>query len=70
MEKTIKEWIEEAEEPYRTQMLNNTSEDTLKDKAESLLDALYGAFIWENSPEEHEYWSNYKNTLLEEDENN
>lgn len=61
--KTIKEWFNTLEEPYKTQALKNTKADILSEKAEDLSDALLRAFIWIDSPEGHEYWDELEDSL-------
>lgn len=64
--KTIREWLEELPEPYRTQALNNA--DNLDSKAlfKSLYNVLQEAFIWEESPEGGNYWINVQKILENE----
>ena len=55
--KKIKEWLSEINEPYKSQALNNlTNESIIKHK--SFSSALQSAFIWKNSNEGYKYWSN------------
>ena len=61
--KTIKEWLEELPEPYRTQAINNTSEQNSLKLKSSLSDAIYSAFAWSKTPEGLQYWLDFKNTL-------
>ncbi len=62
--KTIKEWLETLEEPYREQALVNfESYCNDDDQVESVIEALYQAFYWEESPEGHRYWSKLVKTL-------
>ncbi len=56
MEKTIKEWLEELPDGYRERAIVNTEEGMLDASRSTLLDAIYGAFIWEDSPEGHWFW--------------
>ena len=63
-EKTIKEWFQDLEEPYRSQALNNCDPVFLKLKKPSASDALLGGFTWINQPEGHDYWSKLHYTLL------
>lgn len=63
MEKTIKEWLEGLEEPYRGQALENLRISDEKDGIitsdcilESVTDAVLKAFIWEDSNEGYRYW--------------
>lgn len=66
MEKTVKEWFEELEEPYKTQAFDNTEADMLECVAEALSDALFGAFSWECSNEGAEYWDEYVDNLIKQ----
>ena len=66
--KTIREWFNELPDPYRTQAINNADSILLDNKSVgkncvSLLDALEKAFIWENSPEDFQYWVNLYKVL-------
>ena len=61
--KTIREWLEELPEPYRTQAIDNTSESDLMIEEESLADAVIGAFSWNESPEGEIYWGDFHDTL-------
>lgn len=54
--KTIKEWLEELPEPYRTQSINNTPKKVLEVYKQSLEKALLASFVWKNSKEGHGYW--------------
>ena len=69
--KTIEEWFNELEEPYRTQAIENTKKlaeesGRLYESTDSLSEALISAFIWETSPEGHKYWSDLFGKYLEE----
>lgn len=59
-QKTIKEWLEELEEPYRSQALKNLKEGrspvVSKVMVCSLSEALHGAFFYLNTKEGHQYW--------------
>lgn len=72
--KTIREWLEELPEPYRTQAIDNyenpecnmyKSEDcTISEPIpKNLVDAISEAFIWCDTPEGFNYWVNFKDTL-------
>lgn len=67
--KTIKQWLNELPEPYRSQALENTlnqsGEKRLKINQPSIKDALSAGFIWKDSPKEqgHDYWEKFRNTL-------
>lgn len=63
MKKTIKEWLEDLPEPYRTQALNNTDEDLLEITEETQSEALNTAFWWSETKEGHDYWSQLSETL-------
>lgn len=61
--KTIREWLEELPEPYRTQALENMKNDkppTNPDEppvtGNTLDSALEEAFIWYKSPQNRTYW--------------
>ena len=53
MNKTIKQWLEELPEPYRSQALENMSENS---EVESLCIAIMKAFDWDESPQGSKYW--------------
>ena len=55
-EKTIKQWLNTLNEPYKTKAIQQTNKDRLKEKADSLIIALYKMFVWEDSVEGDEYW--------------
>ncbi len=56
--KTIKEWLEELPEPYRTQALLNIENRSRKNLImSSLKNALNFAFDWDNSKEGFDYWA-------------
>ena len=74
--KTIREWLEELPEPYRTQAIDNYENPECnmykrgdwtepEKKQESLVDAIYDAFIWLRTPEGFQYWVDFKNTLTD-----
>lgn len=54
--KTIQEWFEELEEPYRSQAIKNTKKHILTSEVRSLRGALSGAFVWKESPQKDGYW--------------
>ncbi len=69
--KTIREWLEELPEPYRTQAINNY--DLLGPyppfiespyDIETLWSAVLNAFDWSESKEGNHYWDEFHNTLL------
>ena len=55
-EKTIKQWLNTLNEPYKTKAIQQTNKDRLKEKVDSLIIALYKMFVWEDSVEGDEYW--------------
>lgn len=67
--KTIREWLNELPEPYRTQALNNTTKYNLDKEKKSLSDALLGAFFWFDSPEHFSYWGNLHDKIIFKVEN-
>lgn len=54
--KTIREYLNELLEPYRTQALANTNEMKLNCYAIGLEQAVKTAFVWIESHEGHDYW--------------
>lgn len=54
--KTIKEWLEELPEPYRTQALENSDIIHNNNKSDSLPSALDMAFNWPQTNQGWEYW--------------
>lgn len=59
MQKTVKEWLKELTEPYRSQALENIENPECyadpTEKVESLYYALDN-FTWRNSPQGQKYW--------------
>lgn len=55
--KTILEYLKELEEPYKTQALNNTSDEILKEDVKTLEEAIKLAFVWEKSQQGWNYWN-------------
>ena len=53
--KKIKEWLSEINEPYKSQALNNLTNESII-KHESFSSALQCAFIWKDSKEGYDYW--------------
>lgn len=65
--KTIREWLEELPEPYRSQALENFEAQKTKDRLptrQSMYWAIYGAFHWDDTPQKHDYWSKFQATLV------
>lgn len=66
--KTIREWLEELPEPYRTQALENCNSmrlsiSGLSDIVETSRIAIMSAFHWDSSPEGFHYWDELYETL-------
>jgi len=57
--KTLKEWLSQLEEPYRTKALNHCEAfGRLNDTAKSIDMAVVFAFVWGDTPETFKYWYN------------
>ena len=72
--KTIKQWLEELPEPYRTQALENYQDFFYQDEEpiNYISDAINWAFRWESSKEGYDYWFNFweklsKNNLVDKE---
>ena len=68
--KSIREWLKELPEEYRTKAQVNYEKQhiQLPYNAPELMvssakSALKGSFIWEDSPEKHDYWEKVFNEL-------
>lgn len=65
--KTIKEWLEELPEPYRSEAIENMESEVDRytgDRIENCLrGALFGAFIWVDSPQGTVYWAEIFDSL-------
>ena len=58
-EKTIREWLNELPEPYRTQALDNAKSSkpyTINAVKPNLHNAILGAFVWRDAPQGFNYW--------------
>lgn len=64
--KKIKEWLSEINEPYKSQALNNLTNESII-KHESFSSALQCAFIWKDSNEGYKYWSKIFNLSKKND---
>ena len=53
--KTIREFLEELPEPYRSQALENCKNGDLA--SHSLSRAIEDAFVWKNTPQGDRYWN-------------
>lgn len=54
--KTIFDYLNELPQDIASKALVNANRDILADEASSIPDALQAAFIWEKSPQGHDYW--------------
>lgn len=54
--KTIKEWLEELPEPYRSKALGYCDNPTLYSLSHSLEGTLLRAFTWDDTAEGPKYW--------------
>ena len=54
--KTVKDYLEQLKEPYKTKALNNTGALNKNRKVDSMNEALMSAFWWQGSPEGYKYW--------------
>ena len=57
--KTIREWLNELTEPYRSRAIRNavnTLNPLLDLSQVSMEDAIWGAFDWNKTPEGHDFW--------------
>lgn len=62
-EKTIKDWLNILDEPYKSKAIQQTNEDILNLYCDSLLNSLYQMFDWQSSEEGLEYWSDLTSSL-------
>jgi hypothetical protein len=62
---TIKHYLEQIKDPeVRERALRNADNEALKrDDYTSTKNALFGAFIWDDSPEGFDYWNNIYNNI-------
>ena len=66
--KTIKEWLEELPEPYRSQALENAEkEKSLEGLEPSLGQALLAGFRWSNTNQGHAYWGELRAELVQKE---
>lgn len=63
--KTPREWLQELDEPYRTQAINNCDDDWLDNTTDcdTLFSAITNGFIWTDTPEGWDYWSELADQL-------
>lgn len=65
MKKTIKQWLQELEEPYRTQALEHAKAYGINTNIESSLDqALLAGFIWEDTLQGWDYWNDVRQDIF------
>lgn len=57
--KTVKEWLETLDEPYRSQALENLDEEYGDMIEPNLAEALWGAFVWDDTPQGNDYWRDF-----------
>ena len=61
--KTVYEWLKELPEPQRTEAVQQTKLANAEELAESLPEALAGAFDWDRSPQGFTYWELFHHHL-------
>ena len=61
--KTINYYLNQLPEPYRSQAIANTDESKLNLFATNLLNSIWTAFVWMNTPEGGDYWINLVDEL-------
>ena len=54
---TIKNYLLKLPSDIAAKAILNTATDRLDDEAGSICDALIQAFVWEHSPQGHDYWA-------------
>ena len=64
MEKTIEQWFQELPEPYRTKALENCKSPNDNEVVETLSTAIAVGFLWQDTPEGEDYWSEVNETLV------
>ena len=60
---TARQHFEKFPEPYRSQAIENTSEEDLNKEYQAAEDALFISFSWCDAPQEPNYWYNFYLTL-------
>jgi uridine kinase len=66
MRKTVLEHLNDLEEPYRTQAIENAkiqNEANLELFVDSKRESISEAFIWSHSKEGYRYWNKYRNGI-------
>lgn len=56
---TIREWFNKVKEPFKSKLIENTSEEMLNTQAYTFVDATEQAFTWVNTKEGADYWLNF-----------
>jgi hypothetical protein len=54
--KTVYDFLTKMPQDIASKALINAKREVLADEADSVCDALVQAFIWEKSPQGHDYW--------------
>ena len=63
--KTIREWLEELEEPYRSEAIANTPINVLKYTGCTILsNALIKAFEWGETKHSFDYWNDLHESII------
>lgn len=62
--KTVKQWLEELQEPYRTKALNNLVSMWADYEVESMYDAIQEAFFWSRTDEGFNYWNDLADSKI------
>ena len=62
-EKTIKQWLNTLDEPYKSKAIQQTNKDILNKKAKDLISSLHYMFDWSESEEGLEYWIDLTSSL-------
>jgi hypothetical protein len=61
---TIYEWLQQLPEPIKDKAIRNLYDENKDLRRESLADAIYCAFVFEYTPEGHNYWVEIANQYL------
>ena len=61
--KTVRKYLQELPEPYRSQALQAMPEIARDIPATSLTFAL-SQFVWQFSPQGFDYWFNFRNSII------
>ena len=56
-ELTIMQWIKQLRQPYRHQAIKNVTPTVVNVKRDCFNGVLMAAFIWDETIEGHDYWS-------------